>query len=681
LRSWSLEGLGSMRWNSFDRVRRFSSPPTGINFSLVGSAIFAALVLVALIVLLATIADLLISRGTLRIPAGEQAEISAIAGPPNIVNGPAADSSAVIQGDGAIRPEAAGPIAEYQHRGLLPLVYRLRSTMFGPISNSFYQSWPSLRTNGRCLLTLIFAGWVLALLYGLALYAWQWSALAAAHSGVLRLRHELYHQSVRLGAGDLLLGQKQSAVELFVDRIDLLAAGLAARARAIPHSILLLVLCLGIAMLVEPLLTLAAILLAVLSGLMLAGLRVRAARIAIRWADTARQQRTTLVEDLRQVRLLGNFLPGEKTSNGSFDQRLAQWHTAELRERAAHIVAHPAVAFFVLAGVGLLLLLGGLNVLREPPRVSLSGLVLLTTALAATIFPIRVWQRYVLAMPQAEAAAAEIMAYLDRQPAVGQVPEARPLMRPKRDLALVNVTLADPRGHKLLDGVSLTIPCGSRTAVLASDRETPLALAGLLPRYYDPTAGRILCDGTDIGRVTLGSLRSEIAILMPERVLVTGTVRENIACDDPRFSAIEVADAARQALVYDFVQQLPQGFDTIVGDHGFHLPPPEQLLLGLARLMLHNPAVVVLGELAEVFDPLLEERLTAAIDRLAQRRTLIFLARRLPTLRSAERILLFHEGKLSADGTHAELLAESELYRHLNYVRFNVFRHGVSGEW
>jgi subfamily B ATP-binding cassette protein MsbA len=648
-----------MRWNSFDRVQRFGSPPLGVKLSVIGSAVAAALLLVALVVLLALTADVLITRGTVKVESADQPSIAEFAG----------------------QPDVASPVAEYRQRGLLPLVCRLRGTMLGPTATWFYESWPSLRKNSRCLLTLILTAWCVALLYGVALYFWQWSALAAANSGVLRLRHELYHQSVRLGAGDLLLGQKQSAVELFVERIDTLATGLAARARAIPHSILLLVLLLGIAMLVEKWLTLAAILLAALSGLMLAGLRLRAARQATRWADTAREQRTSLIEDLRQVRLLGNFLPGEESAKGSFDLRLTQWHAAALRQKAADAVTHPAVTFFILFGVGLLLLLGGLNVLREPPLVSLSGLVLLTVALGATIFPLRMLQQYAAAMPKAEEAASEIMAYLDRQPSVGQVPEARPLMRPKRELALVNVTLADPRGYKLLDGVSLTIPCGGRIAVLASDSDTPLALAGLLPRYYDPTAGRIQYDGHDIGRVTLGSLRSEVAILLPERVLVTGTVRENIACDDPRFSAIEVADAARQALVYDFVQQLPQGFDTIVGEHGFHLPAPEQILLGLARLMLHNPAVVVLGELAEVFDPMLEERLTAAIDRLAKGRTLMILARRLPTLRSAERILLFHEGKLHADGSHIDLLAESELYRHLNYVRFNEFRDSVSGGW
>ena len=280
-------------------------------------------------------------------------------------------------------------------------------------------------------MTLIFAGWVLALLYGLALYAWQWSALAAAHSGVLRLRHELYHQSVRLGAGDLLLGQKQSAVELFVDGSTRWPAGLAARARAIPHSILLLVLLLGMAMMVEPLLTLAAILLAVLSGLMLAGLRLRGAkRRALGRCSAATADH--LGRRLAACSPAGQF--SARRENFQWLVRSAVDAMARGRvaaSAAAHIVAHPAVAFFVLAGVGLLLLLGGIERLartaasfavRISPAVDGAGRDDFSDPCLAALCP---------GMPQAEAAAAEIMAYLDRQPAVGQVPEARPLMRPE----------------------------------------------------------------------------------------------------------------------------------------------------------------------------------------------------------------------------------------------------------
>ena len=444
---------------------------------------------------------------------------------------------------------------------------------------------------------------------------------------------------------------------------------------------MLLVLLLGTALLVNVWLALAAVLLAALAARVLGGLRLRSRRRAIYWEDMARQQQALLLEDLQHVRLLANFAPTTESTGPSFSERLRAWHAASLQQAVADAATRPAVTAFLLAGAGLLLLLGGLNIVHDPPRLSFSGGVLLATSLGAASFPLWILYRYVQALPAAEQAAGEIMAYLDRQPAVGQVPEARPLPRLKREIALAGVSLADARGQRLLDGISLAIPYGSRTVVLASDPETPLALAGLLPRFYDPTAGRILFDGHDIGRATLASLRAEVGVLLPDRVLVTGTVRENIACHEPRFSAVEVADAARQSLAYDVVQQLPQGFDTIVGEHGLRLSPPEQMLIGIARLMLRNPAVVIHGELTELFDPALEERLAAATSRLIAGRTVIVIARRIATLRAAERILLLHEGKLLADGTHAELLAESELYRHLNYVRFNEFRDKVKAEW
>ena len=565
--------------------------------------------------------------------------------------------------------------------GLLPLNARLHDTPLGALTQSLCDNWPALRKTKTCLATLVAWGWVLVLIYGGALYFWERSAVAAARSGLLRIRQELFQQSVRLGAGDLFLGQRQNSVELFVDKTEALAAGLTARWRAIPHAVLLLVVLLGTALLVDVWLALTAVLLTALSALVLGGLRLRSQRRAIYWEDMARQQRASLLEDLQHVRLLVNFAATAEPAGPSFVDRLRGWHAAALRQATADVATRPAVTTFLLAGVGLLLLLGGLNIVQQPPRLSIAGGVLLAASLGAASFPLWILYRYLQALPSAEQAANEIMAYLDRQPAVGQVPEARPLPTLKREIALAEVSLADARRQRVLDGLSLTIPAGSRTVVVASGGETPLALAGLLARFYDPTAGRILFDGHDIGRATLASLRAEVGLLLPDRVLVTGTVRENIACNEPRFSAVEVADAARQSLAYDVVQQLPQGFDTIVGEHGLRLSPPEQMLIGVARLMLRNPAVVILGELTEIFDPALEERLAAATNRLIAGRTVIVIARRIATLRAAERILFFHEGKLAADGTHAELLAESELYRHLNYVRFNEFRDKVKAEW
>lgn len=652
----------------FHQTRRFAAPARVAKVRLWIASVAAAVILVLLLLLLSALADLLVTRGTLRIQDGEQSQLPASAGQP--------DGSDVSSTAG----QSNGHRLDYHDRGLLPLVWRLHGTALGSTAQWSYDHWAALRSNSKCLLAMIAVGWCLSLLYGAARYGLERWAQTASLDSLRRLRHELFQQSTRLGAGDLLLGHRQNVVELFVERVETFGAGLVAWYRAVPHAVLLLVLLAIVALWVNAWLALAIILLAALSRVLFTDLRARSRRREIYWRDQARQRRSTLVEDLRQVRLLANFGAAADEAGSSFAARLNEAHTAAVREYTSRAGNSPSVTVFILAGAGLSLLICGWNVLTRDPRLSLSGTILMSGALLASAIPIWTLRRLSATLLLAEPAAAEIMAYLERQPAIGQVPDAKPIARPARDLAFASVRFADAHGHRLLDDVSLTIPCGSRTAILASDHETPLAVAGLLARYYDPTAGRVLFDGKDIGRGTLDSLRSLVTLLLPDRLLVTGTVAENLSCGNT-ISPIEVADATRQARAYEFIQRLPQGFETIIGPHGFHLSPAEQMLLGWARVVLRNPAIVILGEWKQEFDPAMSEQLAAAAAQAIAGRTVIVLARRLPTLRAVERILLFHQGALIGDGNHIDLLADSELYRHLNYVRFNEFRNQVSGEW
>ncbi len=652
-----------MHWHCFQRARRFGSPPLGSRLSIYVASVAATLLVLLLILAFGAITDLATSRGNLSIDARNKDDVQHVAE----LAGPAD-----VRGSDRV---------QYADRGLLPLVSRLNSTGFGDIAARMFRSWPALGKNETALGAIVVCGWCLSILLAIALYALERAVRRSARETVRRLRLALYEQSVQLGAGDLLLGQKHNAVELFVERVEILNRGLVLWSRAIPQAILLIVLLLLTALYVDPWLTVAAILLAVLSWLMLEGLRNRSRRLSKFWGDVAAQQRDTLVEDLRQVRSLGNFAPSVAAASGSFAERQQNAHVASLRQHASPSINEPAVLLFALFGAWLILLLGGLNVLTDPPRVLYAGTIVLGACLATMIYPLRLLQKLWLNLPAAEQAAADIVGYLDRRPSVGQLPDAKLLPPPTKQLALANVRLADASGTTLLDDVSLAIPCGSRTAILASDRETPFALAGLLARFYDPTAGRVLFDGQDVSRSTIASVRSLVSVLLPGQILITGTVSENIACGDTRLSARDVLDAARQSLAYDFIQKLPHGFETVVGEHGLHLSGAEAMLVGIARLLARNPAVAIVGESAERSDGAVEDMLLTALDRLAANRTLIVLARRLTTLRSADRIVLFHAGKLHAEGNHAELLANSELYRHLNYVRFNEFREQVSGAW
>ena len=241
------------------------------------------------------------------------------------------------------------------------------------------------------------------------------------------------------------------------------------------------------------------------------------------------------------------------------------------------------------------------------------------------------------------------------------------------------MTLANRAGQRLLDNVSLTIPAGRAVAILASDAQTPLAVAGLFVRFYDPAAGRILYDDRDIGRATLESVRQQAMLVTADGPLFPAALSENIVCGKPGYTASQIGEAVKQAQADEFVLTLSDGLSTIVGGKDSPLQVDQAFRIGLARALLRDPSVIIVQEPDGRLEEASVRRLDLALRQAAAGRTLVVLPARLNTLRAVDCIYLFHEGKLHAQGTHAELLQSSELYRHLNYVRFNPFRNTVSG--
>jgi ABC-type multidrug transport system fused ATPase/permease subunit len=213
-------------------------------------------------------------------------------------------------------------------------------------------------------------------------------------------------------------------------------------------------------------------------------------------------------------------------------------------------------------------------------------------------------------------------------------------------------------------------------AIMASDPHTPLAVAGLFLRFYDPAAGRILFDDEDISKATLDTVRGQVALVSADGPLFPGTIAENIACgDDSGFTRLQIDDAVRQAHANELIGKMTNGLETPVGNRTTEMPEHAGFHIGLARALLREPSLLVLQEPGDGLSLEAAQQLDAALKHGAQNRTLIVLPSRLASIRSADLILLFHEGRLEAQGGHSELLQTSELYRHLNYVRFNPYRH------
>jgi ABC-type multidrug transport system fused ATPase/permease subunit len=199
-------------------------------------------------------------------------------------------------------------------------------------------------------------------------------------------------------------------------------------------------------------------------------------------------------------------------------------------------------------------------------------------------------------------------------------------------------------------------------------------LAYLLPRFIEPQSGRVLFDGEDIAWVTLESLRAESIFVGAGDPFFTGTVRENICCGNNEYPMQDATAAAKQAHANKFILDLPQGYETMLGEHGEQLDVGQGFRLGLARAILRNPALMIVEEPGEALDNDTKTMLDDTYSRMTKGRTTIFLPTRLSTVRRTDLVVLLHKGKVAAIGSHAEVVKSSEAYRHWEYLRYNAFR-------
>jgi ABC-type multidrug transport system fused ATPase/permease subunit len=518
------------------------------------------------------------------------------------------------------------------------------------------------------LLALVAVSWILAALDAASLIALQRWVHRYALGVAVALRRAIHDQTFVLGPHDLLGVSRSRPEELFAERAEEVRRGLAVWWLAIPRSVVELLLLLGLALAVNLWLTLLVILLVLYIFPFARGWKRRVQLREANWRQSAAQFSRELTGSLRLAPLaIGYSL--EWPPGNSFDVALQRQADAQFRQLATEGLLKPVLLFVVILSVSFVLLIVGIA-----HGTTVAGTVLWGTALLAAFFPALRLYRLRAESAGAEEAAAEILAYLDRQPSVIQVPEAQPLGRITRDITLDRVTIANRDGQRLLDNVSVTIPAGQVAVIVASDGETPLAIAGLFVRFYDPAAGRVLYDDRDISRATLETVRGQAVLVTADGPLFTASVTENIACGRTGFTALQIADAVRNARAEPIVQSLPGGLSAPLAERDPRFRLDESFRLGLARALLREPSLLVAQEPGGPPDESAAHELDAALKGAAQGRTLVVLAARLSTLRSADCIYLFHEAKLRASGKHADLLQTSELYRHLNYVWFNPFR-------
>lgn len=321
------------------------------------------------------------------------------------------------------------------------------------------------------------------------------------------------------------------------------------------------------------------------------------------------------------------------------------------------------VATTTILGTALVLLVGGMHVMRG--QMTVGSLIVVINYLGAVYGPLSAIAFTTGQLQSAVAGARRVRAMLALEPETIDAPDAVDATNVKGDIVFDNVSFSYPDGKAVLHDISFAARPGQMIAVVGLTGAGKTTLVSLIPRFYNPTAGRVTIDDVDIRKYRLRSLRERISIVPQDAVLFSGTIRDNLRYGKLDATDAEIEEAARAAHAHDFVSRLPKGYDTLVAEAGGGLSGGERQRLSVARAVLKDAPILILDEPTSSLDAISEEIVFSALKRLRVGRTTIVIAHRLSTVRDADAILVLDGGRISAFGRHDELLQSSQLYRRM----------------
>lgn len=371
---------------------------------------------------------------------------------------------------------------------------------------------------------------------------------------------------------------------------------------------------------------------------------------------------TRLEQNLRGVRIVKAFAQ-EEAEIRRFARENRRWFS--LSALSARLQALQAPQIDLIANFATVIVIGYGGYLVTLNQLSAGELVAFATYLGQLTVPVRRLGNIVPAVSLAMTSGERVFEILDATSEVADAPDAQVLPPVQGGVRFEKVSFGYLAGNCVLRDVSFSVQPGQLIALLGTTGSGKSTVINLLPRFYDPTAGCVLIDGHDIKKITLSSLRQQVATVLQETTLFATTIRENILFGRPDASEEEMIRAAKAAQAHGFISEMPRGYDTVVGERGVTLSGGQKQRVAIARTLLRDPRILILDDATASVDTATERQIQQALEYLMTGRTSFVIAQRLGTLRKADQILILDRGRLVDQGTHAELILRSGLYAEL----------------
>mgnify|MGYP001292055386 CR=1 FL=1 len=374
-----------------------------------------------------------------------------------------------------------------------------------------------------------------------------------------------------------------------------------------------------------------------------------------------------LHETIAGVRIVKAF-GMERFEKQRFGNKLQSIMDTLMQETKYSCLSHPMIEFLGGIGMAMIIWFGGTQVLQgnSTPGAFMSFL----TALIMLYEPVKGVSKINTTIQQGLAASTRIFTLLDLQPDISEAADAVALKPFSHSIVFADVSFHYENNEMVIKHLNLRVNRGEVLAVVGPSGSGKTTLANLLPRFYEVSEGALYIDDVDIRRATFASLRSQMALVTQQTILFNDTVRNNIAYGLPNCPEEKIIEAAQTAFALDFIMELPQGFDTIIGESGARLSGGQQQRISIARALLKDAPILILDEATSALDTESEREVQKALENLMQNRTTIVIAHRLSTIQNADRIVVLKDGQLVEEGTHGELLALKGEYNTLYRLQF-----------